>query len=462
MPRISRRTLALSFAALAVSPQLFDSVNAAPAPEATPDPAVVNSPAGLALQWVISVINGDVPMPTADDLTTHFSVAFLEAVPADQMIAIFEQLNASGPVTVDGVLGIPTALALDVVISVAGGEKGIISITVEEAEPHLIVGLLFQPYSEATPVPQAALGDWSELETALSNAGPLYSVYSAEVLEDGSFAEIYQSEANPVFAIGSLFKIYVLGALAKAVGEKNVAWDDTVEVTAALKSLPSGVTQNELNGTKIAVKELADRMISISDNTATDMLITYLGRPACEDQLEILGNSDPERTMPMLKTREMFTLKLGDHQELAVKFIAGDIPTRHRVLEEIAGNPLPPDSAAAKWTKPIAIDSLEWFATASDLAHAMSEVWNRGNEPGLSELQDTLSINPGVPLDDVWTRAAFKGGSEPGVLALCWRLERSDGRTFVLACGVNNPDALLPETELIETVAGAIALLGTV
>ena len=53
-------------------------------------------------------------------------------------------------------------------------------------------------------------------------------------------------------------------------------------------------------------------MISISDNTAADMLIARLGRTAVEDALKTSGMADPSRDRPFLTSRESFTLALYD------------------------------------------------------------------------------------------------------------------------------------------------------
>jgi hypothetical protein len=462
--RLDRRAFVSSVAAVAASSIMTTSAGADATPQASPDPSVTNSPAGLQLQWVIGVINGDVPMPDETEIAAHFSSDFLAQVPATQVIALFQQLQQqAAPITIDRVAGIPVDLAIDVLASDRSGQQLVISIVVEEAEPHVISGLVFQPSSAGATPTVTPLASWNDLESALSEAGPDYAVYAAEVLADGSIQDIHQVAANPMLAIGSAFKLYVLGALATTIESGKIGWDSTVEVTEATKSLPSGVTQNELSGKQLTTLELATRMISISDNTATDMLIQYLGRPACEDQLTTLGNSAPERTIPMLKTREMFTLKLGNHQELVAKYIAGDVATKRRVLEEIAGNPLPDLAAVAAWTTPILIDEIEWFAAMPDLAHAINELWSLGGHPGLTQVRDVLTRNPGIPVDTgVWSNAAFKGGSEPGVLALVWRLERADGRVFLFSCGVNNGSAVIDEMAVINAAAGAFALLESV
>jgi hypothetical protein len=449
---------------MAAASLVVNSAGADATPQASPNPSVINSPAGVQLQWVIGVINGDLPMPSEAEIAERFNADFLAQVPASQLIGLFQQIQQqNAPVSIDGVTGIPVDLALNVLASDRSGEQFVISIVVEEAEPHLISGLLFQPGNASATPTVSPLADWSDLESALEAAGPNYGVYAAEVLGDGSIQEIHQSASNPILAIGSAFKLYVLGALAATIESGKAGWDSTVAVSEATKSLPSGVTQNEIDGKELTTQELASRMISISDNTATDMLIQYLGRPACEAQLTVLGNSDPERTMPMLKTRELFILKLGDHMELATKFVAGNVDTRRRVLEEIAGNPLPDESQISAWTTPILINEIEWFATMPDLANAMNTLWQVGDRAGLSQVHDVLTLNPGVPLDTaIWKTVAFKGGSEPGVLALAWRVERADGRVFIYACGVNNSSAVIDEMTVIESAAGAFSLLASV
>jgi beta-lactamase class A len=77
-------------------------------------------------------------------------------------------------------------------------------------------------------------------------------------------------------------KLYVLHALGDAVAAGKLSWDQPLTVTAQLKSLPSGVLQYEPEGTQISVLDAAAKMISISDNTAADMLIHLVGRSAVE------------------------------------------------------------------------------------------------------------------------------------------------------------------------------------
>ena len=73
---------------------------------------------------------------------------------------------------------------------------------------------------------------------------------------------------------------------------------------------------------------------------------------------------------------------------------------------------------------------------------------------------DILSINPGVPFDEVvWPFVGYKGGSEPGVLAVSWLLERNDGRLFFLAGILNDGVALIDQSRAIFLISVGADLL---
>ena len=81
----------------------------------------------------------------------------------------------------------------------------------------------------------------------------------------------------------------------------------------------------------------------------------------------------------------------------------------------------------------------------------------------MGPVRDILTINPGVPFNtSVWKSVAFKGGSEVGVLAFGWVLERDDGPTFTTTGGVNNPEKALSEEAIIATASSAFSLLAAI
>lgn len=461
--RLTRRTVAASTIAAALAVGGARSISAQATPEASPVAGLPNTPAGQQLTWVIGVINGEVAFPTTAEIEEHFDQSFRNAIPTPQIMELFSQLSAQGaPMQFVRILDEASDFQLTALYHANDGTNIGVTITVDGAGNHPIIGLQFSPVSDATPV-VPTLSGWGDLEAILAGAGPNYGISASEVTGDGTIVQLHGVNADSVLPIGSDFKFYVLAPLAEAIAAGKSSWEQELEVTAALKSFPSGVTQLEPNGAKIAIKELATRMISISDNTATDMLLEHVGRDACEAALSTLGNSAPEKSIPFLKTREMFTLKVSEDTQRLDRYANGDEATRREILEAMAGEPLPPLDAAAKWTKPIAIDTIEWFASMADLGRAMVWLWAESDKPGLSEIKEVLTTNPGVPYDTgVWKTVAFKGGSEIGLISLSWLLERADGRRFLFACAVNNPNQALDEETIAYGAAAAFELLAKV
>ena len=60
--------------------------------------------------------------------------------------------------------------------------------------------------------------------------------------------------------LASMFKLYVLGALADAVSAGRLSWQQPIALSASLRSLPSGSLQIEPAGTRYTVSQLADLM----------------------------------------------------------------------------------------------------------------------------------------------------------------------------------------------------------
>ena len=146
--------------------------------------------------------------------------------------------------------------------------------------------------------------------------------FLAAAVSGGQCRPIHALGASTPAPLGSAFKLYVLDALARAIATHRVSWDQQLTVTSRVKSLPSGVLQNDPGGTKVTVRQAATDMISISDNTAANMLIRLLGRPAVKAATRSAGMADPALDVPFLTTRELFVLKLDDWPRLAGRYLA--------------------------------------------------------------------------------------------------------------------------------------------
>jgi Beta-lactamase enzyme family len=161
-------------------------------------------------------------------------------------------------------------------------------------------------------------------------------------VSDGSCQPLHSIDPDSTAPFGSVLKLYVLYALGNAVAAGKVRWDQPLTVTTKLESLPSGVLQNEPDGTQISVLDAATKMITISDNTATDMLINLVGRSAVEEALRTTGMSNPALDRPFLTTSETSILTLEQSPTPAKHYLAAKEAGRQALLAHTVDRlPLP-------------------------------------------------------------------------------------------------------------------------
>jgi hypothetical protein len=235
-------------------------------------------------------------------------------------------------------------------------------------------------------------------------------------------------------------------------------------VDPAHRSSPDGEIYALEDGTEVTLRRLAELMISISDNTATDHLIARLGRDTIEATIADLGISTVDRNVPFLTTGELFALKFVD-VELGERYLAieGADDRRAFLDDVVAATPLPwiddpAWSPSTPVTAPVLVDELEWFATPLDICTTFHDLDRLAATPGLEPVAEILAINPGLPFPDGdWSTIRFKGGSEPGVAMLAHWLEAPTGERRVVVLGLS--DDVRTFTDIEVALAGA-RLLG--
>ena len=393
------------------------------------------------VDWFVGLLNG-APFDVAD-YETRFAQLFLAQVPAAQFRQITEELAAAGDLW--QVVGIELAVPNGAIVRVApaGGEPAIL-LNLSVDGDNKVDSLLLQPAEPPTlENPPATI---EEAVARLQTLGTLGLAVADDTGDEACVVITEEGEDQPV-SLGSMFKLYVLGAVVDAVDAGTISWNQQVEIVDRYRSLPSGIVQNDPPGSSRTVRELAELMISISDNTATDHLIGLVGRRAVEQAQRAYGHRIPALNEPFLSTRELFILKLDGLTEPGVpgpvgrEYLAADTAERRAILDELSDTSVD-ELNIAGWTKPIAVDGLEWFASPLDLCVVLALLQA---DP---EAKRILAINPGIPDEaGLWSYIGFKGGSEPGVLGLAWYLTAPDGTSRVVAGTVWNPDEVLDETE---------------
>src|SRR5690606_513407 len=409
------------------------SVSGATTPATTGD----SSPLDSRLQWFAEALSrGEV---SESEYEASFTRDFLDAVPYDEFVAGLSQLGGGGQLAwrVGEFEERQDVSAVVLMVSDAGDALRA-HMNIENVAPYRISGLLLQPAEPPTLEDPPTTLD----EAADRLAGLGTSQLAVYEVTDGQCSPVFESGTGEPMPIGSAFKLYVLGALSDAVAAGDLAWDNEIPITEEHRSIPTGVLQDEEAGATFSVRQVAETMIAFSDNTGTDHLIALVGREQVEAAFERYGMEDPSLNIPLMDTMDLTALKLGPASGLAEQWIAADEDGRRQILEQIS-DIHPDDIPLGEWDRPIHIDTIEWFATTADMCRVLVALHEHG-EP----VTNILSINPGTPDEDEKYEAIyFKGGSEVGLTAMNWLVERPDGRRFVVSGSVYDTEADIDQLE---------------
>ena len=93
-----------------------------------------------------------------------------------------------------------------------------------------LIRLLLGPYR-----PPAS---WTQVDQELAALAPDASLLAARVSPGGGCTPVHQVAAPAARPLGSMFKLFVLGALAQQIAAGRVSWNQELTVTAQLKSRP--------------------------------------------------------------------------------------------------------------------------------------------------------------------------------------------------------------------------------
>ena len=417
---------------------------AAPA-VATSQPPAAAAPSRELRQAAESVVN---VLRGTGDLGTTFTPGFLAQVPEAQINQISASL-AQQHGAVQALDSVQPRSATTGTIRVRT-ERAILvmDLGIEPQAPHRITQLLV---TGVEPIG----GDSFAAVIQELQALPGQVNFAAARLDDPGPTLVASHNPDHALAIGSTFKLIVLGELSRQVRAGRLRWDQVVPLER--RSLPSGILQDWPLGSPLTLHTLAGLMISRSDNTATDALLRLAGRDNVERMMTTMGMRSAARNRPFLTTMEAFQLKAEDAPILA-RWRAGDEAARRRMLRERYEE----GGAAIDLTRlgvgtPTAIDSVEWFASAADLARVMD--WLRRN--GDETTHGILAISPGMPraAASPYSYLGFKGGSEAGVINLTWLVRNNAGAWHVVTGSWNNPAAPVDEQRFIALVGRALPLV---
>ena len=420
--RNARAAAALSVAAvLVVALASGCAKSATPAPMADTTygvPIEINTPQGLRAKQTIDMLNSDWPIGTVGVRTM--------AAPQEvnHITSAMGNLWLDRPITVAGIdIGAGQA-TLHVLTSYGVAQDIQLRTNPEGFVDRFEVSL--QP---------AVIKKWADIDTELKKTGARYS-YQVSKVTNGQCSAIAGTNPDLSLPLASIFKLYVLLAVADAVKAGTLHWTDQLTVTAEGKKLGSAGLAELQPGAQVSVRKAAQEMISASDNMATDLLIGQLGPGAISHALVAAGHHDPASMTPFPTMHELFSIGWGE-PDLREQWKNGSQQARTQLLQQTNSRPYQPDPNRTQ--TPASADGIEWYGTAADICrvHAALQAAAVGEAAPVKQI---LSAVPGIDLDrSKWTYIGAKAGNLPGDLTFSWYAVDRTGQPWVVSFQLNWP-----------------------
>jgi beta-lactamase class A len=419
-PRQVRHRVAALTAAAALAAALAPACAPPPTPSANAAGAGrqidIRTPPGLRAQQTLDMLNSDWPIGPigVGTLAAHNIVTPVEAT--------MEKLWWDRPFTFKGV-DIKAGTATLQLITSYGARQ---DIRIHTDDDTLVDG-----FDVTTQAP--TISSWRDVDATLGKTDARYSWRVAKV-NDGQCDQVAGTNTAQSLPLASIFKLYVLYAVADAVKAGTVSWDDQLTVTDKGKAVGSAM---ELPvGAHISVRTAAEKMIATSDNMATDMLIGKVSTWAVENALADAGHHDPAAMTPFPTMYELFSVAWGQ-PDLREQWKRATPQARAQLLKQANSRTYQPDPMRAH--VPASEYGAEWYGSAEDICrvHAALQTGAVGEAAPVKQI---LAAAPGVDLDRrEWPYIGAKAGGLPGDLTFSWYAIDRTGQPWVVSFQLNWP-----------------------
>lgn len=195
------------------------------------------------------------------DYSNYFSKEFRDKLPLDQLLAFFSDLHSTvGQCTSYQVSSLAPNKFMVTMTTDQNFEVTLLLVV--DPSTGVFTGLLLNGAND----PTIRIQNWGDVGAAFQRLDPAGKLSATLMTEDRRV--VLNQGSNGIFAIGSTFKLYILGALQKSIAKGQHSWSEMLAIKDEWKSLPSGTMQNLPVGTKVSLLDYATNMISISDNSS--------------------------------------------------------------------------------------------------------------------------------------------------------------------------------------------------
>ena len=377
-----------------------------------------NTQPGLRAKQTVDMLNSDWPIGPV-------SVGTLAAADkVDDVGTTLDRLWWDRPFTVDRVdLGARTA-TLHLVTSFGGRQ---------DIDLHIDSDGMVDGFNVELQKP--TIKSWADVDAELTRSGANYSYQVAKV-NDGRCERIAGTNTAESLPLASIFKLYVLYAVADAVKAGRVSWNDRLTITDEVKAVGSSGLEKLPAGAQVTVRTAAEKMIANSDNLATDLLIDRVGTRAVEQALVDAGHHDPASMTPFPTMHQLFSVGWGQ-PDLREQWKQASRQGRTQLLLQTNPRPYVPDPNRSH--TPASTYGVEWYASAEDVCRVHAALQSGAVGPA-APVKEIMSAISGIDLDPArWPYVGAKAGNLPGDLTFSWYAVDRNGQPWAMSFQLNWP-----------------------
>ena len=147
-----------------------------------------------------------------------------------------------------------------------------------------VIVLLILVYTVGKPAGEKALeavglkdSQWTEMVNSINEVSNAYDGKVGIYIKNLKTNQVFERNADQRFITASLIKLPIMAAVFQAIRDERISLSSQIRLRSKHKRWGSGRLKWAKAGRKFRVSELLYKMITISDNTATEMLIDRFG-----------------------------------------------------------------------------------------------------------------------------------------------------------------------------------------
>ncbi|MBB5206836.1 serine hydrolase [Chiayiivirga flava] len=398
---------------------------------------------------------------TAEEVNAHFSAGWLSQIPVANTQAFLQSLRTTFPdAVIDDVVTVTSIRVVVVIRAPADDRLGYLQIGATYSGGGPIVLLGVSNYGGSTQYPEDSTLTLTQAVDKFMTLSAAPGLLIARIDDAGQCQPIVERDPATPRATGSIFKLWVMAGVARAIADGIAAPEDLVALVAEHLAR-GGVINDEPLGTQFSVFDLAVLMLGISDNTATDLLHDLVGRVALDQAVVDTGVADPSVLQPLLSINQQFHLFYSFPLAVAQDYVDGSEADQLQFLaDEI--EPLGPlGNGPFPYFNVSLLAGGSWSASPYDVCATFAHLRTFDGDAATT-IDYAVGASSGQPgVRNRWDRVWYKGGSLAAaandfhVLTHAWMLERTGEQPLVVVAMSNDGSGGVDQFD-VQSVLGRV------